>query len=147
MNQTIGTPRDFRCTLTVQASPEVLWRIWTDVPNWPTWDDPLSSAGIDGSLQVGCTGWLITRNGQKSSFTVTQIQPLHSYTFTTALPAAKLTVHRFLTIPPSNAQLEFTHRVRFGGPLGWLWAALLGRGFMRQLEPVMLKLKTIAEAV
>lgn len=140
-----GTPSDFSCTLKARASKARLWQIWTDVAGWPQWDTPLKEASLEGSPQLGSAGKLITQSGQQSSFTITEWVPQQSYAFITQLPGAQLTVRRFISAEHNDGTLEFTHHVRFSGALGWLFAALLGRGFMNQLEPVMHKLKQIAE--
>ena len=62
-----------------------------------------------------------------------------------ANPGAALTVQRFFGRQHDDGRLEFTHRVHFSGPLGGLFAALLGRGFMRQLPEVMTKLQQLAQ--
>jgi Polyketide cyclase / dehydrase and lipid transport len=141
MSQVQGTPIDFSYTLHTTASKETLWCIWTDVKNWHTWDTPLREATLEGEFQQGSKGNLITAQGQHSSFTITEYKPMQSYAFTTQLPVAKLTVRRYF-----SGETMFTHHITFSGPLGFLFAALLGRGFMKALPPVMENLKRMAEA-
>lgn len=141
MSQVQGTPRDFSYTLETTANKEVFWRIWTDVSNWHTWDTPLREAKLENTFQEGSKGTFVTQQGQRSSFTITEYKPLQSYAFTTQLPGAKLRVRRYF-----SSEKTFTHHVTFSGPLGFLFALLLGRGFMKDLPPVMENLKRIAEA-
>jgi polyketide cyclase/dehydrase/lipid transport protein len=35
------------------ASPETIWRIWTDIPAWPVWNLDIDYAESDGPLVVG----------------------------------------------------------------------------------------------
>jgi hypothetical protein len=141
MSQVQGTPKDFFYTLETSANKETFWRIWTDVKNWPQWDTPLKEASLEGAFQQGGKGTLVTAQGQRSSFTITEFKPMQSYAFTTQLPGAKLTIRRYFSSPST-----FTHHVTFSGPLSFLFAALLGRGFMKALPPVMENLKRMAEA-
>jgi hypothetical protein len=141
MSRVQGTPKEFSCTLQTTADKETFWRIWTDVRNWHTWDTPLREATLEGAFQQGSKGSLVTAQGQRSSFTITEYKLMQSYTFTTQLPGAKLTVKRYF-----SGEAAFTHHVTFSGPLGFLFAALLGRGFMKALPPVMENLKRMAEA-
>ena len=39
--------------IAVNASPEKVWRLLTDVKNWPRWQRDISKAGISGPLQSG----------------------------------------------------------------------------------------------
>lgn len=140
MSNVQGTPGNFSYTLKTAAKKEVFWRVWTDVKNWHTWDTPLREARLEGAFQQGSKGTLTTKQGQHSSFTITEYKPMQSYTFTTQLPGAKLTVKRYF-----SSESTFTHQVTFSGPLRFLFATLLGRGFMKDLPPVMENLKRITE--
>jgi hypothetical protein len=141
MSQVRGTLRDFSYTLQTTADKEIFWRVWTDVKNWHTWDTPLREAKLEGAFTRGSKGTLVTQQGQRSSFVISEHTPVQSYAFTTQLPGAKLTVRRYF-----SSASAFTHHVTFSGPLGFLFAALLGGGFMKALPPVMENLKRIAEA-
>lgn len=72
------------------ASPEVIWKIWTDVENWPTWDTELSAATLKGRFALHAQGTLKPQNGSTSSFEITQLDWGKSYTFTTRLPLCRL---------------------------------------------------------
>ncbi len=138
-----GSPRDFQYTLPIQTSRASFWKIWTDANTWASWDTPLQSATLTAPMQLGIRGSLITKNGQKSEFIISQFQALESYTMTTALPLGQLEIQR--SFSERNGQLEFTHRVRFLGLSAGLFAALLGKGFMQELPVVMQNLKAMAE--
>jgi hypothetical protein len=144
MSSVQGTPRNFFCTLRTTANKETFWRIWTDVKNWPKWDTPLREARLEGKLEQGAKGKLTTQNGQVSSFTISDFKVMQHYTFTTQLPGARLVVKRYITNEAANA-FQFTHHVSLEGPLAFLFAGLLGKGFMKALPPVMENLKRIAE--
>jgi Polyketide cyclase / dehydrase and lipid transport len=144
MSTVTGTIRSFSYTLETTANKERFWHVWTDVENWPTWDTPLREVRLEGNLQQGATGKLTTQNGQVSSFTISECTPMQSYSFTTQLPGAKLVVRRYIS-KESLDKLQFTHHVSFEGPLAFLFAGLLGKGFTKALPPVMENLKRIAE--
>lgn len=133
----------FEHTITTSAPPEAIWALWTDVGGWPRWDTPLEWARLDGPFALNVTGRLKSRGSPDSAFTISQVDPGHSYTFTTALPLARLDVRRELGF--ADAQTCFTHRVSFSGPLGWLFGRVLGPGFQRQLPAVMERLRDLAE--
>ena len=139
-----GTPKNFSYTLSTSATKEAFWHVWTDVATWPTWDTPLKAATLEGEMSLGTKGTLTTQAGQKSSFTITEYEPLQRYAFTTRLPGARLVVRRYFS--GADEALQFTHNVTFEGPFGFIFAALLGRGFMRDLPPVMEHLRKRVEA-
>ena len=145
MNTVSGSSKDFSYTVTARCDKARFWHIWTDVNGWPRWDTPLKAASLKGELRTGATGSLTTKNGQASSFAITECQPMQSYTFRTNLPGAVLTIQRSITQEHPDGRIEFTHRVRFTGALGGVFAALLGPGFMKQLPEVMHELQRLAE--
>jgi hypothetical protein len=138
-----GSPRDFYFSLPINASRSAFWELWINTAAWASWDTPLQSASLKAPMAMGVQGQLITKAGQKSSFVISEFQPLEAYTMTTALPLGQLEVRRFFS--ERNGQLEFTHRVRFLGLSAGVFAALLGRGFMQELPAVMQNLKNLAE--
>jgi len=38
-----------------EATPEVIWRLWADVPGWPAWNSNLASAELTGDFAAGST--------------------------------------------------------------------------------------------
>lgn len=143
MTKPDGTPRNFSHSLPVTIDKQLFWTIWTDVPAWPDWDTPLAEAMLDGEFIAGAVGKLKTKSGQQSTFTLKHVSQGESYTFETKLPGALLVIRRYFR--EANSGLTFVHNVRFEGSLGFVFAQLLGRGFMRDLSPVMERLKQVAE--
>jgi hypothetical protein len=145
MNNVTGTAKDFSYTVSTRSDKAHFWNVWTDVHGWPRWDTPLNAASLEGQFRSGATGTLTTKNGQRSSFKITECQSMQSYSFRTKLPGAALTIQRSITREHADGRLEFTHRVQFSGALGRVFAALLGPGFMKQLPEVMHELQRLTE--
>jgi Polyketide cyclase / dehydrase and lipid transport len=135
-----GTNTHFSHTVSVQAPAQRVWDVWMDVADWPRWDSEVKQAKADGPLAVGVGGWVLPLRGLRSRFTITEHQPCHRYALESALILATLVVTRSLRVVndgPSSAVTVFTHEVRFVGPLGFLFAALLGPSFRNALPVVM----------
>lgn len=143
MTKVEGTPRNFSYSLPVTVDKQHFWAVWTDVSTWPEWDTPLAEATLHGEFTAGTVGKLRTKSGQQSTFTLTHVSQNESYTFETKLPGARLVVSRYFS--EKDNDLTFVHNVRFEGRLGLVFAQLLGRGFMRELPPVMKRLVYVAE--
>jgi hypothetical protein len=133
----------FSYTLKTIATPESIWKIWTDVDRWSDWDTELEDACLRGEFVLGTVGELIPRRGRVSKFRVSQLNPDRSYTITIALPLCKLNIHRYLSINPEG--LYFTHEVAFKGLFAPLFGLLLGRRFQAILPRVMENVRQIAE--
>lgn len=133
----------FRHTVETLASPEAVWRVWTDVPNWKTWDTSLKSAELNGPFATGTQGRLIPDKGPKSKFTLTEVIPLQSYTFKTKLPFGALYVKR--TLSTQDEKPAFTHEVWFTGLTKGIFGRALGRNYRAILPDVMNKIEAIAK--
>ncbi|MBK9487371.1 MAG: SRPBCC family protein [Haliscomenobacter sp.] len=133
----------FSHTLETGASPEKIWQIWSDVPNWNQWDEGLKSAELQGVFALNAAGVLIPDKGPKSKFRITNLEPGHAYTFKTKLPLGALHVKRFLEV--KNGRTFFTHEVWFTGITKGIFGNALGKNYRKILPGVMGKIKRIAE--
>jgi Polyketide cyclase / dehydrase and lipid transport len=138
------TNTHFSHTLRTPASAAAIWHIWTDVPNWKTWDDGLKTAELKGPFAAGTTGTLIPDKGPTTKFSLTEVVPGVSYTLRTKLPLGSLFIKRTLT--SQNGQTTFTHEVLFKGFTKGLFGRALGRKYRAILPDVMNKIKTLAES-
>jgi hypothetical protein len=60
-----------------QASAAHIWRIWSDVKNWHTWDHGIEFSKINGPFQTGTTGTLKPKGGPLVHTKLTQVVPMH----------------------------------------------------------------------
>lgn len=137
------TNKHFWHTVETTASPEQIWQIWTDVPNWKDWDTGLKDANIDGNFQADAKGQIISLEGRTSKFKVVEFEAGKSYTFKTNLPLSGLYVKRFFEV--KNGKTYFTHEVWFQGLTAGIFAKVFGSEFRKMLPEVMDKIKQIAE--
>jgi uncharacterized membrane protein len=42
-------------SIVTTASPEQVWRVWADVPNWPEWNGDIESVELHGAFEPGST--------------------------------------------------------------------------------------------
>jgi hypothetical protein len=137
-----GTNQIFSHERATLATPEQVWALWTDVRTWQQWDKGLKNATLNGAFVLGATGKIIPLFGPTLTFTITAYDRGQSYTFSTKLPLASLTIERkFIGTNPTC----FRHIVHFSGFLGRLWAKLLGPGFRTALPVTMDCIAALAE--
>ncbi|RYC68501.1 SRPBCC family protein [Spirosoma sordidisoli] len=138
-----STDTHFSHTVSTSASPQAVWHIWTDVPNWQSWDKGLKAATLNGPFAVGTTGVLTPDRGPRSKFILTEVIEGKSYTFRTKLPLGALYVKRLLNV--QNGQTAFTHEVWFTGVTKHLFGRVSGRAYRALLPTVMQTIQTRAE--
>ncbi len=135
--------KHFSHTLETSSNPEVIWAIWTDVPNWKDWDTGLKDAILDGELDMDSKGKIVSLEGRTSKFKVVAFEKDKSYTFKTNLPFGGLYVKR--TLEKKAGKTFFTHEVWFKGLLAGVFAKRFGPEFREMLPGVMRNIKEIAE--
>ncbi len=137
------TDKHFWNTLQTTAEPEKIWDIWTDVPNWNTWDTGLKDASITGPFQLNAKGTIVSLKNRTSKFKVVHFEKGKSYTFKTRLPFSALYVKRYLEV--RDGFTYFTHEVWFTGLTGGIFAKRFGPEFRRLLPEVMQNVQQSAE--
>ena len=134
----------FSHTVETSASPEAIWAIWTDVPNWKQWDDGLKDAAVDGVFKKGAQGKLTPDKGPTSKFVISELEEGKSYTFKTRIPFGWLIVQRRLKV--ENHLTYFTHEVQFTGLFKKALGNSFGKRYRTKLPVVMEKIKSLAES-
>jgi len=141
--QETQTNKHFWYSAETTASPQKIWQVWTDVPNWAAWDSGLKSAKMDGLFKINAKGKITSLENRDSNFKIVEFEDGVSYTFKSQLPLASLYVKRYLKTEQNKT--IFTHEVWFSGPLGGLFAKQFGPKFRTMLPEVLNKIKKIAE--
>ena len=136
--------KHFWHTLETSASPETIWKIWADVPNWQIWDTEIEKAELKGDFAKGTKGILFPKKGRKAKFKIVAIEEGKSYTFKTNLPLGGLFVKRTLEV--RNGKTFFTHEVWFQGLTKGVFSKMLGKEFRKVLPEVMQNIQKIAES-
>lgn len=77
-------------TQTAKATPEALWKRWTDVANWSEQDASLESASINGPFAVGSIITLKPKGSPTVKVKLIEVTPFKSFSSTGSLPLAKL---------------------------------------------------------
>ncbi|MEM6802096.1 MAG: SRPBCC domain-containing protein [Bacteroidota bacterium] len=136
--------KHFWYSLETEASTEEIWKIWTEVENWKSWDRGLQDAQLDSpSFQLGAKGRITSLEGRVSKFSLVQFEQGISYTFKTKLPLGGLYVKRYLE--EKGDKTRFTHEVWFQGITAGIFAKSFGPKFREMLPGVLQKIKELAE--
>lgn len=130
-------------SILTSASPEKVWRIWSDVKNWKNWDSALLDSSLEGAFDKDAHGILVPEKGPATSFTISSCQPNFSYTVNTQLPFAKMYIRRLIGY--NNHKTMITNEVWMEGPLSSFWWRMVGRKYQQKLPQIMEKFRKLAE--
>ena len=130
-------------TLITDASKESIWKVWADVDSWHQWDEAVEQCKLSGEFKTGATFTLKPVGGPAVAGVVTEYQPNRSFSNVTSLPLAKMEfVHEMIEVAGG---VQLTHGVNISGPLGFVWARIIGKKTVAGLPPAMSTLVRLAK--
>jgi uncharacterized protein YndB with AHSA1/START domain len=132
-------------TIGTSASPERVWRLWSDVGTWPAWNPDVEAVAIDGAFATGTTGSMTTKAGGTHPITLTDVRPRRSFRLETS-PAPLSTFSFLCEIKPDGGGSTISQSVTMSGPLGGLFSAMMGRRIAEGFQPLLAGLKSAAES-
>ncbi len=123
---------EFTATANIQASPDKIWAILTDAPNYPEWDPHVER--IEGTIAQGEQIKAFTKFSPDRAFPakVTEFVPEKSMTWSGGMPLGLFKGVRTFTLESqADGSIQFTLREVFSG----LLLPLIGRT-IPDLNPV-----------
>ena len=122
----------FTATTNIKASPDAIWKILTDAPNYPTWDPGVLR--IEGTIAPGqkLTAYPKANPNRAFPSKVTDFVPGQKMTWTGGMPLGLFKGERtFTLVPRDKGAVEFTVREIFRG----LSLPLIGRSIPDMTTP------------
>jgi len=121
------------------AKKEQIWKLWTDVANWNSWDSTVKSSELYGDFKVGTKGVVKLAGGPKSKFVITDCKPFESFTNRSYLPLCK--VYFTLTLAETQNGVLVTYRQEMTGSLVFLYSkilyAMMAKGLSKGIEDLI----------
>jgi uncharacterized membrane protein len=132
-------------SIEIDAAPQLVWDVFTDVEHWPEWTASVTSlVGLDApTLAVGRRFAIKQPGMQKLVWTVTEIEPGSSWTWVQRSPGVLVTASHHVTAGPDGRTLV-RQKLDQGGVLGALVGRLMAKKTKRflQLEAQGLKARS-----
>jgi len=121
---------------------EDIWRIWTDVNNWPTWHGDLDYCKLEGSFTVGNYFMLKPKGVNPVKIVLTEINEGHDFTDCTSFFGARMfDTHGMVETAEG---LRLTNKLVVTGPLKWLWIKLVAQNVADTVPEEMERLVKLA---
>jgi hypothetical protein len=127
------------------ASPEAVWRLWSDVNTWQDWNPDVQSMTLNGPFAAGTTGSMKTKQGTRQ-VVLSQVVPGRSFRLeTTVIPLS-----RFLfdcqVASGASGKTRVSQAITVGGPLGGLVGGMMGKQIANTFPALLQGLARKAEA-
>ncbi len=116
--------KSFSATTVIAASPDKIWKILTDAPNFPNWEPGVTR--IEGTIALGEKITVYTKLSPNRAFpvTVSEFVPGKKMVWSSAMPLGLFRGARTFTLTPKGkGQVEVVTREEFSG----LLLPLIGR--------------------
>ena len=134
-------------TAETSATPAQVWQHYVQVTRWKHWDHAIEASALDGPFVVGTYGRLKPAGGPASAFVLTKVESERGFADRTAIPHRRLPLATLAfehELVPIAKGTRITHRVRIGGPLGPLFARLIGGKIAAELPVAVRTLASMA---
>ncbi|MCZ7356503.1 MAG: hypothetical protein O8C66_06680 [Candidatus Methanoperedens sp.] len=125
------------------AKKEQIWKLWSDVTHWKTWDEELEYSELFGDFKTGTKGVLKPIAGPETKFVITSCDYLAGFSDRSFLPLCKMDFIHMLK--ETNGGLEITHKVQITGALTFLFSKKIGKKVEAGLPKSVEKLIELAE--
>jgi hypothetical protein len=120
-----------------------IWRLWTDVNNWPAWHGDLDSCTLNGAFEVGNYFMLKPQGMRAVKIDLIEINQGKSFTDCTNFFGAKMIdTHE---LEETKEGLKLTNKLVVTGPLKWLWIKLVAQHVADSVPDEMEALVSLAK--
>jgi uncharacterized protein YndB with AHSA1/START domain len=127
------------------ASPEAVWKIWSDTPHWQDWNPDVQSMTLNGPFAAGTTGTMKTKQGTRA-IELAEVVPGKSFRLeTTVIPLTRFAFECQVAAGPGG-KTTISQGIRVGGPLGGLVGGMMGRQIADTFPALLQGLARKAEA-
>jgi uncharacterized membrane protein len=112
-------------SIVVDAPPEVVWAVYTDVDRWPEWTASVTTARVDppGPLAIGSRATIKQPRFPRVTWTVTELEPETVWIWANRSPGAATSAgHRLTALDDGRTRIDLwvDQRGVLGRPIGWL---------------------------
>lgn len=119
-------------TQETKATPEAIFALWADIDHWSDYDKGIEWAKLTDSFAPGGRYTIKPKGGPTVKATILTIEPNKSFIDVSHLFGAKLRFDHILSQQGDSTSVSVT--MSLSGPMGWLWAKILGKNQQADLE-------------
>jgi uncharacterized protein YndB with AHSA1/START domain len=129
---------------TSSATPEAIFALYADFPNWKRWDTHLIATTLQGAFEAGSVGTLQPVGAPAPMpFTLLAVTPNQGFTDSTQLPGASVVFTH--TLEPTSEGTRITHHCEITGEAWEGYVDTLGAGIAERLPSTVANLAKLAE--
>lgn len=109
-----------------------VWKVWSDINQWHTWQDDIEYAQLDGEFKTGNVFRFKPKGGPNIKIELTEVKPGSVFIDLTRFPLAKMYDKHELIDQGDGLEIKST--IRIEGPLSYLWRKLVAENVAGGME-------------
>jgi hypothetical protein len=123
---------------------EDIWRLWSDVNNWPMWDKELEYCKMKGAFAEGTQFILKPKGGPKVNIVLSEVETNKKFTdYCKFLGATMYDAHN---LEETSDGLRITNTITVTGTLRYLWIFLVAKNVANSIPKQMDSLVSLARS-
>lgn len=136
--------KEYGTSVETSASPDAVWKIWSDMSTWGEWNPNVSTMDWSSGFASGTTGVMNTRAGQHHKMQLVDVQAARGFALeTSVVPGTRFRFN--CRIEPAGAKTKISQTVEVGGPLGPVMGGMLGPQVSKEFGTLLANLARKAE--
>lgn len=116
---------------TTKVTKEQMWKLWSDVNNWTTWDNSIDFALLNGKFEAGNFYIFQPKGSSKMKIEIYETVENFKFTDLTNFPLAKMYGEH--TFEETANGLKITTTMKVVGILSFLWIKLVAQKIVDDL--------------
>jgi hypothetical protein len=126
------------------AAPETIWKLWTDVGDWPRWNADLERAELTGAFAPGSEITMFPREDDPIELIIAEADEPKRFVDQADLgPVVVRTAHRVERLGPDRSRIVY--RMEITGPEADTLGPQIGPEITSDFPDVLAKLAAVAE--
>jgi len=126
------------------AAPETIWKLWTDVGDWPRWNADLDRAELTGAFAPGSEITMFPREDDPIELIIAEADEPERFVDQADLgPVVVRTAHRVERLGPDRSRIVY--RMEITGPEADTLGPQIGPEITSDFPDVLAKLAAVAE--
>jgi hypothetical protein len=132
-------------SLHTSATPEAVWRVWSDTSTWGEWNPDVIAVTLDGPFTSGTTGTMKNKSAAHS-IQLTGVEPGRAFNLeTTPIPLTRF-VFQCRIAPAADGTSTISQGLTMQGPLAPVFSRMMGSRIADTFPALLRGLAAKAEA-
>lgn len=102
-------------TVTTSATPDAIWKLWSDTTTWSTWDPAVERVVLEGEFVVGAEGTMTLRGGIEAPFTLEVVETHARYLDQLAIGDLVIRIDHLVRATADGAQITVSTTIEGPG--------------------------------